>query len=226
MEAELIEKIQEAEDTFSFIFRPEIPFKWRAGQYACYRLPHRNPDNRGIKRYFSIASAPHEEYIMLTTRIDPENGSTFKKALYNRRPGSTVEIIDRSGSFTVGDYRKKYLMLAGGIGITPFRSILLDIDHKGMESDIVLIYGNKTDDIAFKGILDELETKNKWLTVDYVIGPRRIDGDIIKDNTGDMHNSMYYLSGPMAMVRAIKDILLGMDINAENIKTDYFPGYS
>jgi len=71
---------QEASDIFSFIFTPERPLRWKAGQYLHYILKHQKPDDRGVERYFSIASAPQEERVMLTTRFAPK-GSSFKKAL-------------------------------------------------------------------------------------------------------------------------------------------------
>jgi len=62
---------QEANDTFSFIFAPEQPLQWKAGQLLRYVLNHPNPDDRGVERFFSIASAPHEKHVMLTTRFAP-----------------------------------------------------------------------------------------------------------------------------------------------------------
>jgi ferredoxin-NADP reductase len=76
---------QEANDTFSFIFAPEQPLQWKAGQLVRYLLDHPNPDDRGVERFFSIASAPHEKHVMLTTRFAPKS-SSFKKALKNLRP--------------------------------------------------------------------------------------------------------------------------------------------
>src|SRR3984893_17999900 len=76
---------QEASDTFSFIFAPEQPLQWKAGQLLRYVLNHPNPDDRGIERFFSIASAPYEKHVMLTTRFMSKR-SSFKKALKNLKP--------------------------------------------------------------------------------------------------------------------------------------------
>src|SRR5450755_522220 len=84
---------QEASDIFSFIFTPERPLRWQAGQYLHYVLNHPKPDDRGVERYFSIASAPHEKKVMLTTRFAPK-GSSFKKALRKLRPGDAIEAHD------------------------------------------------------------------------------------------------------------------------------------
>jgi len=73
---------RETGDTVSYIFMPENPLRWKAGQYLHYTLNHPHPDDRGVERYFSIASAPHEKYVMVTTRFAPKS-SSFKKALKN-----------------------------------------------------------------------------------------------------------------------------------------------
>lgn len=113
---------QEANDTFSFIFAPEQPLQWKAGQLLRYVLNHPNPDDRGVERFFSIASAPHEKHVMLTTRFAPKS-SSFKKALKNLRPGDAIEAHDLEGDFVVDDSETTFVFIAGGIGITPFRAI-------------------------------------------------------------------------------------------------------
>jgi glycine betaine catabolism B len=114
---------QEANDTFSFIFAPEQPLQWKAGQLLRYVLNHPHPDDRGVERFFSIASAPHEKHVMLTTRFASKS-SSFKKALKNLRPGDAIEAHDLEGDFVVDDSEKTFVFIAGGIGITPFRAIL------------------------------------------------------------------------------------------------------
>ena len=91
---------QETNDTFSFIFAPEEPLQWKAGRLLRYVLKHPNPDDRGVERFFSIASAPHEKHVMLTTRFAPKS-SSFKKALKNLRPGDAIEAHDLEGDFVV-----------------------------------------------------------------------------------------------------------------------------
>jgi glycine betaine catabolism B len=123
---------QEANDTFSFIFAPEQPLQWKAGQLLRYVLNHPNADDRGVERFFSIASAPHEKHVMLTTRFAPKS-SSFLKALKNLRPGDAIEAHDLEGDFVVDDAEKTFVFIAGGIGITPFRAILLDLDYRVTE---------------------------------------------------------------------------------------------
>jgi ferredoxin-NADP reductase len=133
---------QEANDTFSFIFAPEQPLQWKAGQLLRHELNHPNPDDRGVERFFSIASAPHEKHVMLTTRFASKS-SSFKKALKNLRRGDAIEAHDLEGDFVVDDSRKTFVFIAGGIGITPFRAILLDLDYNRKPLNVQLLYANR-----------------------------------------------------------------------------------
>ncbi len=225
MRVELIKRIKETRDTFSFIFKPEKEIYWKAGQFVFYRIPHRNPDSRGIERHFTISSAPHEKNIMLTTRFDFKKGSSFKRALYNLEPGSIVEASDIQGDFTIKSEDKKFVFIAGGIGVTPYRSIMLDLAHRGRGPDITVLYGNKNMDIVFKDVLDGLAASNDWLDLNYIIEPRLIDSDVIKRSVSDIFNSVYYTSGPRKMVEIIVKTLLEMNLKEENMIVDYFPGY-
>ena len=130
---------QEAGDIFSFIFAPERPLRWQAGQYLHYFLNHPNPDDRGVERYFSIASAPHEKQVMLTTRFAPK-GSSFKKALKKLKLGDAIEAREKGGDFVLDHRTKMFVFIAGGIGITPFRAILLDLDRNRKPLNVQLLY--------------------------------------------------------------------------------------
>src|SRR5665647_1212792 len=145
-----IEKVQNTADCFSFFFDSPGTVIFKAGQYMNFTLPHDNPDDRGINRYFTIASAPHEGWIMITTRIAQEHPSSFKKALMGMEKGREITALQPQGKFTVEDYSKSYVFFAGGIGITPFRSILVDLDYtkKIKEMEIFLLYTNRNSDIV------------------------------------------------------------------------------
>src|SRR3989344_3471118 len=129
------EKKQETKDVMSFKFKTDEPLSWQPGQYLFYTLPNDGPDNRGVTRYFTISSAPFEKIVIITTRISLPAGrqvmpsSTFKKSLLNLKIGEKIEASGPDGDFTVENHKKNYIFIAGGIGITPFRSILLDLNH-------------------------------------------------------------------------------------------------
>ena len=141
----LTDKIQRSSDCFSFLFKPEKPVTWKAGQFMQFTIQHENPDDRGISRFFSISSAPYEENIMITTRISAEKSSTFKKALTGLEKNGIISAMPPQGEFTVEDFSKSIVFIAGGIGITPVRSILLDLDYKmdlpGIP--VYLLYSNR-----------------------------------------------------------------------------------
>ena len=225
MRLELVEKINETEDVISFIFKPLESLEWKAGQFVYYKIPHENPDNRGIIRHFTIASAPHERHIRLTTRFFSVGGSSFKKALNSLEIGSQVDTFEIEGSFTVDDHKTKYVFIAGGIGITPFRSILLDLSNKGKIEDIILFYGSRDENIVFENDFDEIALKNPAFKIHNVISPDRIDIDILREKVPDLFERKCYISGPMVMIKSVEECLIELGISPDMIKTDYFSGY-
>jgi ferredoxin-NADP reductase len=225
MKVTLIEKIRETKDVYSFIFKSEKQVIWEAGQHIFLKIPHPNPDNRGIIRHFTISSAPFEKNISITSRFDIEKGSSFKKALLKLKTGSSVEAFNLRGNFIIKDLKAKYVFIAGGIGITPYRSILLDLSNKNNSVNIILLYGSKDQNIVFKGTLDEIESKYKWLKIHYIIEPQLINGEIIKNKVPDFQERIFYISGPLIMVKIVEGILSKLNISKSSIAKDYFPGY-
>ena len=215
---------QEASDIFSFIFVPERPLRWKAGQYLHYILNHPKPDDRGVERYFSIASAPHEKHIMLTTRFAPK-GSSFKKALKKLKPGDVIEVCDKGGDFVLDHRRKMFVFIAGGIGITPFRAILLDMDRNKKPLNVQLVYANRNDDFPYRKELEALKKRHPEFRIDYVVGPDRIDEKSIPQLVPDMEEPAFYVSGPEPMVESLDKTLKKLGVSKKRIKTDFFPGY-
>jgi ferredoxin-NADP reductase len=215
---------QEANDTFSLIFAPGQPLQWKAGQLLRYVLNHPNPDDRGVERFFSIASAPHEMHIMLTTRFASKS-SSFKKALKNLRPGDAIEAHDLEGDFVVDDSRKTFVFIAGGIGITPFRAILLDLDYNKKPLNVQLLYANRDNDFPYRKELDALRGRHPEFRIDYVVSPNRIDEKSIPQLVPDIQNPILYVSGPEPMVESMDETLKKIGVPEERIKNDFFPGY-
>lgn len=220
----LIEKHQEVEGVTSFIFQPEKPVTWTAGQYLSLLIPHENPDNKGIQRYFTISSAPFDKNIQITTRI---SGSSFKKALDALPLGGEVEAENIEGDFTLTDPSGEYVFIAGGIGITPIRSILRQLNHEGRNIAATLIYGNRDDNPVFKNELEELVKHNPRFKVHYLISPEKINEETIRKYSPDLEHSRFYISGPEPMVEALESVFLNdLQIADERTKRDYFPGYT
>ena len=121
--------------------------------------------------------------------------------------------------------KEKYVFIAGGIGITPFRSILLDLAFKKSLNEIILLYANSNQEIAFKDELDKLVKENPNLKIHYIIDPDRITLDLIKEFVPNFSDFIFFISGTKSMVNAMKKNLLELNIKKKKIKSDYFPGY-
>src|ERR1035437_5246566 len=107
MKIKLISKKAEVLGVYSFVFKPDKPISWIPGQYMHYLLPHPNPDDKGIERWFTISATPFEENLRITTRFAGNKGSTFKKALLALTIGSEIEADGLEGDFILaeGDVR-------------------------------------------------------------------------------------------------------------------------
>ena len=225
MRLTLAERKVEAPGVESFILTPQEPLRWRAGQFLHYVLHHEPTDDRGSDRWFTVSSAPAEGRVMITTRRAEEKGSSFKTALFALKVGETLEISDVDGDFTLDDPTKEYVFIAGGIGATPFRAILRQLEHEGKQTKITLFYANRDEHIPYKAELEEMARNNPNLKIVYVVGGR-IDEAKIKETVADISTPLFYVSGPEPMVDAMNKILKGMGVPEAHVKGDWFPGYS
>ena len=198
--------------------------RWQAGQYLHYILNHPKPDDRGMDRYFSIASAPHEKQVMLTTRFAPK-GSSFKKALKTLKAGDEIEVHEKGGDFVLDHRRKTFVFIAGGIGITPFRAILLDMERNRNPLNVQLLYANQDNDFPYRKELDALKKRHPEFRIDYVVSPNRFDEKTISKLVPDMDKPMFYVSGPEPMVESLDKILKKLGVSKKRVKNDFFPGY-
>lgn len=234
----LKEKIQIAPDIFDFVFTPKEKLQFLPGQYMEWTLEHPNPDTRGNRRYFTIVSSPTENELRLGIKFYSQ-GSSFKNTLINIGHDVPIVATQLAGDFTLPkDEKQKLVFIAGGIGITPFRSIikyLVDVNEK---RDIVLLYANKrSSDIVYKNIFDEAEKKLGIKTI-YALSDEnqipknwtgkvgRIDEKMMREEIPDFQERIFYLSGPHSMVSAFEKTLLDMGIAKNKIKIDFFPGYA
>lgn len=225
----LISKQEEAPYTYSFVFKSEPETSWKAGQYLTYKISDPKPDERADKRFFTIAAAPFEKNFRLTTKFVPGDGSTFKKDLQNLKVGDKIESAGNpSGDFIVEDPSREYVFIAGGIGITPFRSILVQLDHDSEPLNVTLLYANKTPEVVFKKELEALSAKHPSFQIHYAIDPQRIDEGFIKEKVpkfADPSGPIFYVSGPEPMVEAVEQMLYKMGVDEKQVQRDYFPGY-
>ena len=165
----LVAKRPETQGVVSFLFRSDAALKWQAGQFLLYTLPHPDADDRGITRYFTIASAPFEGHVMLTTRVGGDRTSSFKRTLRHLPLGATVDVDEPEGDFVAGDPGDTHVLIAGGIGVTPFRAILLDLEHRGLPINATLLYANRTPDFVYEAEMDGLAARHSGFIVRYLV---------------------------------------------------------
>lgn len=231
MELEFVYAQQETADISSCFFLPAGPVHFSAGQYVKLTLPHANADDRGDSRYFTLSSAPLDGLLRITTRF-AERSSSFKTALRALTPGDKLEASDPSGTFLLPDGDRPVILVAGGIGITPYRSMLCDLADRGEHADLHLVYAARgVDDLVFRQELEERleETGGSWTYVldqgtasfPFQHGPATVEQ--LHELAGE--DALVYLSGPKPMLNAFKEGLLAAGLDEERLKTDFFPGY-
>ncbi len=213
---------------YGFWFVPETTIGFVAGQYFEWTLPHSPSDSRGYRRFFTIASAPSESQVLLTTKFSKPS-STFKSKLLAMKPGEKISISQKAGDFILPrDPNSSLCWIAGGIGITPFRSMTKDLIDRGEKRDIILLYSVKNlKDIVFREIFTEA-TRLFSFRVVYISSDQEgyIDGSRIKSEVPDWKKRHFYLSGPEPMVIAFSKLLKQIGVRNKMIERDFFPGYS
>jgi ferredoxin-NADP reductase/Na+-translocating ferredoxin:NAD+ oxidoreductase RnfD subunit len=234
---QLVQRVSLAPGIVDFIFSAPRPLAFEPGQYMEWTLPHSNTDSRGDRRYFTLASSPTEDNIRLGVKFY-ENGSSFKKAMLAMNSKTPIAASQLGGDFTLPkDRSQKLVFIAGGIGITPYRSIIKYLLDKNELRTITLLYSEKTPrQLTYTDIFKSASQK-MGLKVVYVLTGRKltipnwakagpITAKMIKTEIPDYQQRLFYISGPSAMVETTIDILKALDIKNSRIKTDLFPGYS
>lgn len=234
---QLKEKINLAPDITDFVFSADQKFSFTPGQYLEWTLPHDNPDSRGNRRYFTLSSSPTEDNIRIGVKFY-ESSSSFKKSLQQMELGKTLTAGQLSGDFVLeADPNQKYVFLAGGIGVTPFRSIIKNLIDSNDHRDIVMVYSAKTaDQFVYKDVFDAARekfgmkviydiTQAETAPIGWQGNIGRLTGEMIKNDIPDFKDRIFYLSGPHAMVTGFEETLKSIGVNRQMIKTDFFPGF-
>lgn len=226
-----------AEGTMAFYFEKPAGFQFKPGQYA--DLTMLNPaetDAEGNVRTFSIASAPFEEDLMFATRM---RDTAFKRVLKSMPLGTEIKLDGPLGSFTLhSDSSRPGILLAGGIGITPFRGMVLHANRSRLPHRLLLFYSNRRpEDAAFLKELEDIEKENsryKFIgTMTEMEKSKRkwegrtgsIDKRMLSEGIGDSKNSIYYVAGPPVMVSAIGHTLTDLGVSEDDIRSEEFTGY-
>ena len=233
----LKEQRQIGPEIVSFTFRKPSWFRHRPGQYMEWSLPVAHGDARGTRRYFSLASSPTEEDIIVAARF-PRPASRFKEEMRAMRPEALITAGELAGDFTLPrNPRVPLAFIAGGIGITPFRSMLKYLVDKGEKRDIVLLYAaNVPEQLVFSDVIREARaviglrvatTVSDLPRVPAAWPGRRgfVDADMIREVIPDAARRLVFVSGPPVMVNATTSALRSAGVKRRSIRTDYFPGY-
>jgi ferredoxin-NADP reductase len=230
--AKLLAKTHVAEETIEFSFEKPEKFTFTAGQYILLQLPElQQADPKGPVRTFTISSAPHEKTINITTR---HTGSGFKTTLAEMSTNSAVEIMGPQGDFVYKMSEKEAVFIAGGIGITPFFSIIKNFYNEQFHP-LTLIYSNRTQastayhdfflslqkkEPGFKYIPTFVEASQQWH------GEKRLVNDsFIRDYIAEINKKEVYLCGPPGMVDALKNLFKKLAIPEEQVYFESFFGY-
>jgi len=232
----LVKKEQVAEGVYHFTFAPDKKISFRPGQYLEWTLGHEKPDTRGNRRYFTIASSPTEDTVMLGVKFY-DQPSSFKRTLKALNPGDTIMASQLAGGFVLPkDPKKKLVFIAGGIGITPFRSMLKYLADNNERRSITLIYSSVSmQEVAYYDIFREAAEKSGVNTVFTFTDKTKVDPSwtghtgyvnaaMLAQVVPDFKERTFYVSGPHTLIDACRDVFSGMGIPRSQIKTDFFPG--
>lgn len=233
-----LRKEKVAQDTYSFFFdRTKFAFSFIPGNYVRLTLPHENQDERGNTRLFSIVNSPlNTKEFAITTRILQ---SSFKKALFSLKPRKEIQFFGPMGRFLFDETEKRpYVFLAGGIGLTPFHSMLTYADEKNLQNKIIFIASSSSvEEVAYKEEFEKIAKRHVNIKIVYTITQNeslqtgwqgekgRISAEMIKKYVPNVFEPLYYVVGPPKMVEAIEEIVKEMGVPIEQIKKEQFVGY-
>ena len=226
---------KETEDIITYFFKPQQTVNYTAGQFAFFDIGGVYDDPKGPIRHFTISSSPTENFIMFSTRI---RDSPYKKRLSTLEEGSRVKVRGPEGKFTLhDDYSKPAVFLSGGIGVTPFRSMIKYATDKQLPIKIVMFDSNRNQtNILYKREFDECANINKNLKIVYTVTEEeggeeqpvqassslsssrtvtwnrergRIDKAMLTRylSDNDIKSSTFYICGPPGMVNAMQNLV-------------------
>ena len=243
MKLKLVDKKIEASGTKSFFWEPERPVRYLPGQFYYWTLPElKYPDSRGATRHFTISASPTEgDLLRFTTRMRKESG--YKKSLDEIKIGTILDGEGPNGTFIIDEKEDgPHVLLAGGIGITPYRSILKYAIDKNLPTKFHLLYSSSVpEELVFRKELEEWMKTNPNIKGDMTITKPEEAKEKWKGLTGRIDEKMFltslenwkldignfrtWVSGPPAMVQAMQQVLGNLNVPANHIRSEEFTGY-
>jgi len=225
-----------AEGTMALRFEKPSGWTFEAGQYLDMTLlDPSETDSEGNVRSFTIASAPHEETLMVATRM---RDTAFKNVLRTMPLGTAVKIEGPSGDLILKKDSRAAIFLAGGIGITPFRSIVHWAAKQKLPNPITLFYSNRRpEDAAFLAELQSLERDNpKYKIIASMTEMEKshqpwngetglINQEMLGRHVKGAPSPIYYIAGSPAMVNGLLEMLNKAGVKDSDIRAEEFAGY-
>ncbi|MDP3733325.1 MAG: FAD-dependent oxidoreductase [Candidatus Daviesbacteria bacterium] len=222
MNGKIIDKKEVATGTLQVTFQVNEEFNFKPGQYISVSIGD-------SQKYFSIVNSPDKKgTVTIATRL---RDSGFKKSLKELPVGSEVELGPISGPFVLPDDTSKPLVfIAGGIGITPYISMLRYIAERKLPYQITLLYSNRDQESsAYLEDLKNIPNLKLILTMTDDLNwqgeKRKIDANFIKEYFPLVNENSYFVVGPPLMVEAVQKALLEAGVDIENIVVENFTGY-
>lgn len=234
MRATVAETREVAKGTLLVLFAVDDYPDYRPGAYFWVELPDRgHSDEKGLRRHISLVTSPTEHGVVgVATRL---RDTAFKRTLAELEAGDEVQVEEPKGSFLLPeDTQADYVFVAGGIGITVFRSMLRYIADEGLPYRITLVYSNRDrESSAFLDELEELERRIDGLRViltmtdepGWVGETRRLDAEVLGELVDGLDEKTFLVAGPPAMANAVADSLRAAGLPEERVLADTFSGY-
>lgn len=232
-----IGKIQETPTDWSFRFEIPEGFEYKGGQYSVIRIALAHPDSRSNARTCSTSSSPTEPYLQFTFTI---RNTGYKDTLMEMEPGTEVELTPARGKMILDEVKTNHcVMIAGGIGVTPFRGIIKEAyDLQRLDKKITLIYSDKTlQELAFFPEFKEIESKYKNFNAFYTLTRHtpdagewngrmgRINEEFIVESIADLEVCTFMICGPVDMCKSAMSQLAAIGVPRERVITEMFTGY-
>jgi ferredoxin-NADP reductase len=219
--------------SWELAFRPRHPVRFSPGQYLELTIPHANADFRGSRRYFSISSAPGPDAPITVAMTIPTKSSSFKRALLELEAGDEVRGTGVAGDFVPPSrLDEPVLLVAGGIGITPFASWLAHAHTTGATRDVVVAYAtSEADPLPYADLLERSGVRvvlfgptpgtlpPSWSHG----GEGRITGELLAQAVPDLSSRRAFVSGPPSLVSDLRAALRSQGVR--HVHSDYFSGY-
>jgi ferredoxin-NADP reductase len=234
-QVKLIGRAPLAEGTIALHFERPAAFAFTAGQAVVVELLDPPSADGQKRRTFSLVSAPYEPTLTIATRM---RDSAFKRALKALPDGAVVKLLGPIGQFTLAHGVRPAVFIAGGIGITPFMSMLRQAAKEESPRRLVLFYSNRRpEDAAFLPELQELARRNpnfRLVATMTEMGKSAaqwegetgfLNARLIGRSVKDLAEPLYYVVGPPGMVAAMVDVLRSAGVSEDSILTEEFYGY-